>query len=628
MHVFTALLATTAVFVLCFNTSTNTEEKHNGYVMSLVQYSMGHIASHLIDQLLYVSKQVFDQTSHCRPRHTPVEQVPIPRSPCGVLHPHSPVLLSQNWTFTVHHNFDINVTILRFNLTNSVEHCRAQSLYITWSRKDSGKLTSARYCGVRSQWTLSVINNEANLLYFTDGFTFRGEFLIAYQIFSNLTQDKLFSEIFNFEEYFDSYMPRQRFQFRRKLTFKLNQTANTHVSILAFSLSYLFADQSLNEKTSFIIFRLLPSYIMDLYVRQRDLDFFQAKYSDLLYNLDCFDGPSSTSPRLLIVNGGSSSHLHMYNSSTVSSGFLVACRLTYRPRQCLDTAATCKHLLLMDQRWFPNPLLNQYTYISDQQSLTFPTNSACNSVVCLMKVSSSSKKPLSLTVSHLKLPDIDHSNDCLYEGAAIIEELKHMPTFLPYLKYHDTGYAEAINTFDGFDFSRIQTQDKLMPVLRLCGKVPIQDGGSVKEGLITNTLVGMGSSLIIALYSFHRHGSIGNMELIAKEVDCPGVYISCLEITTLDLCTTRTQSYCLPTITPPSLHFESRDMYNIDALTRYPDGSQRFSETILVSVKNALVSISGNDTHTFNVVAMRPSACATNHSTYRDISTNSHHSVV
>ena len=58
---------------------------------------------------------------------------PPDKYPCGIITPPTPPQGNLTWNISVHPLYHVNVTILNFNLTSSLEGCRVESLHITWS---------------------------------------------------------------------------------------------------------------------------------------------------------------------------------------------------------------------------------------------------------------------------------------------------------------------------------------------------------------------------------------------------------------------------------------------------------------------------------------------------------------
>ena len=553
-----------------------TEVTWKSYITSLLHSTVPEAHENLVTVITQQLLMIHRATAHCLTqdgnsyRYPPVFD--MTRSPCGVIHTVTPPVESITWNISVHNPFYINITLTRINLTDSVEGCRVESLQLVWGEG----LRSERICGLRRSYTEHINSGRVIVIYATEGGWRKGTFSVIYQVaevklksmpsvYMNLEEDERlitkFSDMFdgNYEDYYTDL-----------------------------SLTSLFSTAiEVGSRTVNVVFRGLPSFVLNLYILRSN-----ATATDDVLNLQCYDGPFTSSPSLKLSTYSITNLDNVRVGKTVverSRSFVMMCAFRMKYIGCKN----CDSLVIRHLR-YPSGQIRQVN-IAESTNIILPENRYCYEKLCLLNLTSSRETSVKLRITHIELPNIDHSNDCLYEGVAVYESRKHDLYGINYL----------------MDLEE-RSPDQLLPIARICDKVRQNIGGQMKEHYVLDTVVSTENSLIVAFYSSHQHTSLGSLHLIADISKCQGFYSFCGQVTR------SMKDYVLHQ--PNNRYVEesyksesSIKVYDLLRVTRYfldINVMEVDHRAIPILERSAYIAIFTNVTSTYNIIALRPKACA------------------
>jgi len=122
----------------------------------------------------------------------------------------------------------------------------------------------------------------------------------------------------------------------------------------------------------------------------------------------------------------------------------------------------------------------------------------CNEHICLVRLTGI--QWLELEITSLKLPDIDHSYDCLYEGFTIMDGIKHESSFIKY--------------------------ENNIPVAHICSKIITNKSNGERKFPYTK-FYSMSETVFIALHVYHPLMTVFNAKVSIKVslTECQGILI-------------------------------------------------------------------------------------------------------
>ena len=473
---------------------------------------------------------------------------------------------SITWNISVHNPFYINITLTRINLTDSVEGCRVESIQLVWGEG----LRSHRICGVRLPYNKHLDKHTVNVHYTTEGGPRQGLFSVYYQVLPR--NSKLLTRTFymNLEE--DSH------------GLETDEINDWNVNDYMYDYRYNYIDFTMVFANLFrqsshefeLTLRVLPSFVIVLLVVKANA----TVTSDIL-GLRCHDGPETIYRTLAVSKQRNWERVTKFTAGTVleSTGFVMTCRLALVYRSCDQ----CKDIKMYHMR-FPNNNIRTID-VKDFSITRLPDSQYCSSHLCLLNLTTSSGTSVKYTLTHLTLPNIDHSRDCLYEGVAIYEGKKHDSFVL-----------------DQYSNLAARVPDQLNPIVRICSRVRQAIGTETKEDYLVYTVVSTGNSLIVAFYAFHPSLSMGQLHFTTDVSLCQGFYAFCGQVTTAitDSSTCKEAVGCHSTYDQLGFNRYYRDIY-----------MEPYSKLeIPVLERDAYMGVTTNASHTYNVVAVRPKSCA------------------
>ena len=423
-----------------------TDVTWKSYITSLLHSTLptthDNLASVITQQLLVI----YRATAHCLTqdgnsyRYPPVFD--MTRSPCGVIHSVTPPVESITWNISVHNPFYINITLTRINLTDSVDECRIESLQLVWGER----LHSERFCGVLLPFSKYIDSEIVNIQYVTEGGNRRGLFFVLYQVLPHSTKPQIPNVYMNLEE--DTHdLDTEATDIWKDVDF---------VTVFFLDLTSVFAS---GFKTSGhevgITFRVLPSFLIELLVVNAN-----ATATRDIFGLRCHDGPSTLYPTLAVTTVIYWDMTTLYTTGSIveSTAFVMTC--TLRSRICDH----CKDISFQHKR-NPNQKMRQFNVTSFTDT-SLPNSQYCSSHLCLLNLTTMSETSVKFTLTHMTLPNIDHSRGCIYEGLAIYEGRKHDLYTLDYISYRTT---------------LTRGPEQLTPIVRICSKVRQTVGAETRE---------------------------------------------------------------------------------------------------------------------------------------------------
>ena len=536
------------------------------YITSLLDSSTPQTQQTLVSVITQKLLQIHRATAHCLThdgnsyRYPPVFD--MTRSPCGVIHTVTPPVESITWNISVHNPFYINITLTRINLTDSVEGCRVESLQLVWGEG----LRSHRICGVRLPYIKYIDSSHVKVQYSTDGGSRGGMFSIYYQVLPKMSQRRTRHVYINLEDD-NSDLETDEMKMR-------TVTQDNFPMYYFIDITNVFARTS--GSVVQLSIRVLPSLVIELRVQNAN----STSTNDIL-GLRCHDGTSTTHPQLGANTLPDLDITTKFTSGSFvnSTAFVMTCTLQHV--SCFS--GQCRDVKFHHRR-LPNENMRELTVGSFTKN-RLPNTKYCNSHLCLLNITTRSDTSVKFTLTHLTLPNIDHSKDCLYEGVAIYDGKKH-----------------DFNALNYYSDNATRLLDQLIPIVRICGKVRQTIRAGTKEDYLVNTVVSTGNSLIVAFYSFHQSLAMGKLHFSTDVSHCQGFYAFCGQITK------KLKEYSSCT--------ESKlctDFFDEIQLTRYyKDVSIYHSpgREIPVVERDANLVIKTKNTHTYNVVAIRPTSCA------------------
>ena len=262
-----------------------------------------------------------------------------------------------------------------------------------------------------------------------------------------------------------------------------------------------------NLKDNVVTLREVPSFQIKLHIQFTDAGY-DANY------ISCSDGCfTDTIGRQLMERNVSQKDGQVKVNYHLSQTFLIMCSLPARWHEQTGSHSEMKlDFKAVANERIQEEVIGRHTL----QEVVLHTGGDNHGSVSLVRVRTRSQLPIELNMLELSLPHIDHTRDCLLEGAAIYEGFRH--------KWRAAGgqLSGFRNVTSGFDMVRVS------PVIRLCHSGFPQDGNGTLDlefPYLTKTTVSTGDSLIIALYSLHEVHVPTSLVFTVEDAACPGFYV-------------------------------------------------------------------------------------------------------
>ena len=559
IHIETRVLVT---LWLCIGV-VSTNETWASYITSILHSTVPTTHNNLATVITQQIFQIHRAIVHCLTqdgnsyRYPPVFD--MTKSPCGVIHTVTPPVESITWNISVHNPFYINITLTRINLTDSVGECRIESLQLVWGEG----LHSERFCGVWLPYNKHIDGGRVNVIYTTEGDSRQGLFSILYQVLPKSNIFLASNAFINLEEDIHGLETYATYLWSIKI--------NGFVRYFYVDITNLFSKRFSDEFTV----RVLPSFVIELLINAN------ASIVSASTGLQCHDGPSRVSPLLPVASliYWDPSRKFSTGSALESTAFVMTCKLNHMFGICDQCNATrIRHTR------YPNQHMTQIN-VTSFTVLRLPDSELCNGNMCLLNLTTRSETAVIFNLTELTLPNVDHSRDCLYEGLAIYEARKHD-------LYYLDRYRSAYTCMSG----------QVTPIVRICGKVRQKIAVGTKADYLFDRVVSKGNSLLVVFYSYHRALAMGTLHFTSDASPCQGFYAFCGQVT--------------ETFQHSSIYNNRKEYFDslrpLTLLRFYKDieinGSH--SSDILILERDAYMGVTTNASHTYNVVAVRPTSCA------------------